>query len=40
MSAVGALLVAMIVAVGEGRVPREDAHALLIETVAGALRPR
>ncbi len=40
MSAVGALLVAMIVAVGEGRIPREDAHALLIETVAGALRPR
>jgi AcrR family transcriptional regulator len=40
MSAVGALLVAMIVAVGEGRIPREHAHALLIETVAGALRPR
>ncbi len=39
MTAVGALLVAMIVAVGEGRVPRESAHALLIETVTGALRP-
>ena len=40
MSAVGALLVAMIVAVGEGRILREQAHALLTETVAGALRPR
>lgn len=40
MSAVGALLVAMIVDVGEGRTPRESAHALLIETVTGALRPR
>ena len=39
MSAVGALLVAMIVAVGEGTVARESAHALLIETVTGALRP-
>lgn len=39
MSAVGSLLVAMIVAVGEGRIPRESAHALLIETVTGALRP-
>lgn len=38
MSAVGSLLVAMIVAVGEGTVPRESAHPLLIETVTGALR--
>ena len=33
----GALLVAMIREVGEGTVPRTDAHAVLIETVLGAL---
>ena len=39
-SAVGSLLVAMIVDVGDGRIPRERAHSLLIETVLGALRPQ
>jgi AcrR family transcriptional regulator len=39
-SAVGSLLVAMIRGVGDGRIPREDAHALLIETAVGALRSR
>ena len=38
-SAVGALLVAAIRGVGEGRIRREDAHALLIRSVVGALRP-
>ena len=37
-SAVGALLVAAIRGVGEGRIPREDAHALLIRSAAGVLR--
>ena len=38
-SAVGALLVAAIRGVGEGRISREDAHPLLIRSVVGALRP-
>ena len=36
-SAVGALLVAMIRGVGEGRIPREDAHPLLIRSRRSAL---
>jgi TetR/AcrR family transcriptional regulator, mexCD-oprJ operon repressor len=39
MSAVGALLVAAIQGVGEGRIRREDAHPLLIRSALGALRP-
>jgi TetR/AcrR family transcriptional regulator, mexCD-oprJ operon repressor len=38
-SAVGALLVAAIQGVGEGRIRREDAHPLLIRSAFGALRP-
>jgi TetR/AcrR family transcriptional regulator, mexCD-oprJ operon repressor len=38
-SAVGALLVAAIRGVGEGRISREHAHPLLIRSVVGALRP-
>ena len=38
-AAVGALLVAAIRGVGEGRVPREDAHPLLIRSAIGVLRP-
>lgn len=38
-SAVGALLVAAIVGVGEGRIRREDAHPLLVSSAAGVLRP-
>ncbi len=37
-SAIGALLVAMIRAVGEDRIPREHAHSLLVRSVVGALR--
>ena len=37
--ALGALLVAMIRAVGEGRIAREDAHPLLSGSVLGALSP-
>ena len=39
-SAVGALLVAAIRGVGEGRIRREDAHPLLIDSAVGVLRPR
>lgn len=39
MSAVGALLVAAIKGVGEGRIPREDAHSLLIRSAVAVLRP-
>ena len=38
-SAVGALLVAAIQGVGEGRIPREDAHPLLIRSAIAVLRP-
>ena len=38
-SVVGALLVAAIRGVGEGRIRREDAHPLLIKACVGALRP-
>ena len=38
-SAVGALLVAAIRGVGEGRIRREDAHPLLIRPAIGVLRP-
>jgi len=37
-SAVGAVLVAAIRGVGEGRIPREDAHSLLIKAALGVLR--
>jgi hypothetical protein len=39
MSAVGALLVAAIQGVGDGRIRREEAHPLLIRSCVGALRP-
>lgn len=39
-SAVGALLVAAIRGVGESRIPRDDAHPLLIDSAVGVLRPR
>jgi AcrR family transcriptional regulator len=39
MSAVGALLVAAIQGVGEGRIQREDAHPLLIRSALAVLRP-
>jgi AcrR family transcriptional regulator len=38
-AAVGALLVAAIRGVGEGRIAREDAHPLLIRSALGVLRP-
>jgi AcrR family transcriptional regulator len=38
-SAVGALLVAAIQGVGEGRIAREDAHGLLIRSAVAVLRP-
>ena len=38
VAAMGSLLVAMIGAVGEGRVAREDALRLLVRSVLGALR--
>jgi TetR/AcrR family transcriptional regulator, mexCD-oprJ operon repressor len=38
-SAVGALLVAAIRGVGEGRIRRDEAHTLLIRSCVGALRP-
>jgi AcrR family transcriptional regulator len=39
MSTVGALLVAAIQAVGDGRIRREEAHPLLVRSCVGALRP-
>ena len=38
-AAVGALLVAAIRGVGEDRIPREDAHSLLIRSAAAVLHP-
>lgn len=39
VSALGALLVAAIRGVGEGRIRREEAHGLLVRSCVGALRP-